>query len=74
MAVGLCLRPRQLDGSGALDTKAAVDIARSRSSRNGTPKRRGWDVGTSRSSDYQSDGYSTYSYKIAVPRPRSVHR
>ena len=57
-----------LDGSGALDTKAAVDIARSRSSRNGTPKRRGWDVGTSRSSDYQSDGYSTYSYKIAVPR------
>jgi hypothetical protein len=57
-----------VDGSGALDTKAAVDIARSRSSRNGTPKRRGWDVGTSRSSDYGSGGYSTYSYKIAVPR------
>ncbi|MGW5365979.1 S8 family serine peptidase [Actinopolymorpha pittospori] len=57
-----------VDGSGALDTKAATDIARSRSSRNGTPKRRGWDVGTSRSSDYNSDRYSTYSYKIAVPR------
>jgi hypothetical protein len=57
-----------VDGAGALDTKAAVDIARSRSARNGTPKRRGWDVGTSRSSDYGADGYSTYSYKIAVPR------
>ena len=57
-----------VDGSGALDTKAAVDIARSRSSRNGTPKRRGWDVGTSVSADYGVDGYATYSYKIAVPR------
>jgi len=57
-----------VDGSGALDTKAAVDIARSRSSRNGSPRRRGWDVGTSRSSDYDANGYSTYSYKIAVPR------
>jgi hypothetical protein len=57
-----------VDGSGALDTKAAVDIARSRSSRNGTARRRGWDVGTSVSSDYDASGYSTYSYKIAVPR------
>ncbi len=57
-----------LDGSGALDTQAAVDIARNRSSRNGTPKRRGWDVGTSVSSDYGSNGFSTYSYKVAVPR------
>jgi hypothetical protein len=57
-----------VDGSGALDTKAAVDIARSRSSRNGAPRRRGFDVGTSVSSDYGSDGFSTYSYKIAVPR------
>ncbi len=57
-----------VDGSGALDTNAAVDVARSRSSRNGAAKRRGWDVGTSRSSDYGADRYSTYSYKIAVPR------
>jgi hypothetical protein len=56
-----------VDGSGALDTKAAVDVARSRSSRNGAAKRRGWDVGTSVSSDYGSDGFSTYSYKVAVP-------
>lgn len=57
-----------VDGSGALDTKAAVDIARSRSSRNGAAKRRGFDVGTSVSSDYGADGFSTYSYKVAVPR------
>lgn len=57
-----------VDGSGALDTQAATDIARSRSSRNGAPKRRGWDVGTSRSSDHGADRYSTYSYRIAVPR------
>ncbi|MGW5239315.1 S8 family serine peptidase [Monashia sp. NPDC004114] len=57
-----------LDGSGALDTKAATDIARSRSSRNGPARRRGWDVGTSRSSDYGTDRFSTYSYRVAVPR------
>jgi hypothetical protein len=57
-----------VDGSGALDTAAAVDVARNRSSRNGTPRRRGWDVGTSVSSDYGAGGYSTYSYKVAVPR------
>ena len=57
-----------VDGSGALDTQAAVDIARNRSSRNGAPRRRGWDVGTSVSSDYDASGLSTYSYKIAVPR------
>jgi hypothetical protein len=57
-----------VDGAGALDTKAAVDIANSRSSRDGAPKRRGWDIGTSRSSDNDAGGFSTYSYKIAVPR------
>lgn len=57
-----------VDGSGALDTKAAVDIARSRASRNGTPKRRGFDVGTSRSSEHGADGFSTYAYQVAVPR------
>lgn len=57
-----------VDGAGALDSKAAVDIARSRASRNGTGRRRGWDVGTVRSADLDGAGYATYVYRVTVPR------
>jgi hypothetical protein len=57
-----------VDGSGALDSKAAVDIARSRASRNGTGKRRGWDVGTVRSAELDGSGFATYVYRVTVPR------
>jgi hypothetical protein len=56
------------DGSGAVDALESVRIARSRSSRNNTATRRGWDVGTLRSSDIGSNGETTFSYRVTVPR------
>ena len=57
-----------VDGAGALDTKAACDIARSRVLPNGAARTRGFDVGTIRSADIDGSGFTTYSYKISVPR------
>lgn len=56
------------DGAGALDTKAAVDIARARMGRNNAGAARGFDVGTIVSADVGGDGFMTYVYRIAVPR------
>jgi subtilisin family serine protease len=57
-----------VDGAGAIDSNAAVQIARARKSRNNTAARRGWDVGTMRSADIGGDGFASYVYRIAVPR------
>jgi len=56
------------DGAGAIDTNAAVQIARARRGRNNTPARRGWDVGTVVSAEVGADGFLTYVYRISVPR------
>ena len=56
------------DGAGAIDTHTAVQIARARRGRNNTPARRGWDVGTVVSADIGADGFTTYVYRISVPR------
>jgi len=56
------------DGSGAVDALESVRIARSRSSRNNTATRRGWDVGTLRSADIGSNGETKFSYRVTVPR------
>jgi hypothetical protein len=56
------------DGSGALDSHAAVRIARHRERRGGDGARRGWDVGTVRSADVDRFGFTTSSYRVSVPR------
>jgi len=56
------------DGAGALDTYAAMQIARARHSRNNRPARRGFDVGTVRSADVSANGFLNYVYRILVPR------
>ena len=55
------------DGAGAVDTNAAVTIARNRRSKNSAAASRGWDVGTLRSSDLDSHGLTTYRYQVSVP-------
>lgn len=55
------------DGSGALDTRESVRIAQKPSARNGAAARRGWDVGTLRSSDFAANGRSTFKYQVEVP-------
>lgn len=55
------------DGAGAIDSNAAVQIARARRGRNNAPSRRGWDVGTVVSADVGADGLLTYVYRIGVP-------
>ena len=57
-----------VDGAGALDSNAAVQIARNRRRPNSAASRRGWDVGTFRSSDVGRDGFATYVYRVTVPR------
>jgi hypothetical protein len=56
------------DGAGALDTKAALDIARSRTSAGTRGRSRGWDVGTSRAAETNPSGFSTSSWFVTVPR------
>jgi Subtilase family len=56
------------DGSGALESKGAVDIARSRKGRNNTASNRGFDIGTIRSGEVGADGFMTYVYRVSVPR------
>lgn len=55
------------DGSGAVDALEGVRIAQSRKSRNAAASRRGWDVGTLRSSDIGAGGETTFSYQVTVP-------
>jgi hypothetical protein len=59
------------DGAGALDTRESVRIARKPSSRNGAAARRGWDVGTLRSTDFAANGRSTFKYQVEVPESGS---
>jgi hypothetical protein len=56
------------DGSGAVDALESVRIARSRRTRGAAASRRGWDVGTLRSSDIGSADETTWSYNVTVPR------
>lgn len=56
------------DGAGAVDTNAAVQIARNRRSKNSAGTSKGWDVGTLRSPDLDSSGQTTYRYQVSVPR------
>lgn len=57
-----------VDGTGALNSLLAVRIAEQRKGRNNAAAPRGWDVGTLRSSDIGSNGETTFSYNISVPR------
>jgi hypothetical protein len=57
-----------VDGAGALDTFAAVQIAASRRGRNNSPARRGWDVGKLRSADIGIGGFARFVYRVSVPR------
>jgi hypothetical protein len=56
------------DGAGALDTKSALDIARSRTTAGTTGRSRGWDVGTSRVGDKDAAGFMTSRWFVTVPR------
>lgn len=55
------------DGSGAVDGLEGVRIAQNRRSRGASPTRRGWDVGTLRSSDIGANGETTFAYQVVVP-------
>ncbi len=55
------------DGSGAVDALEGVRIAQSRRSRGSAGTRRGWDVGTLRSSDIGANGETTFVYQVTVP-------
>jgi hypothetical protein len=55
------------DGTGSVDALESVRIAQNRRSRNAAGTRRGWDVGTLRSSDIGGNGETTFSYKVSVP-------
>jgi hypothetical protein len=56
------------DGSGALNARESVEIANQRGRRGGSGSRRGWDIGRVRSSDFGSDGFLNWDYRLAVPQ------
>ena len=56
------------DGAGAVDALESVRIVRSRRTRGAAATRRGWDVGTLRSSDIGAADETTFSYNVTVPR------
>jgi hypothetical protein len=56
------------DGSGGANALESYRITQSRRSRNAAPTRRGWDVGTLTSSDFESGSrLSNFAYRVAVP-------
>lgn len=55
------------DGAGAVDALEGVRIAQNRRSRGSAATRRGWDVGTLRSSDIGANGETTFAYQVVVP-------
>lgn len=63
-----------VDGCGALDSNAGVQIAGARRTPASAASRRGWDVGTVRSADIGGDGFATYTYRISVPATLSGPR
>jgi hypothetical protein len=56
------------DGAGALDSAAAVAIARNRRTPGSPGRRDGWDVGTSRASDSDASGWAKQTWQVTVPR------
>ena len=56
------------DGSGAVDGLEAVRIAQNRRSPGSAGVRRGWDVGTLRSSDIGAGDETTFSWQVTVPQ------
>ena len=63
-----------VDGAGAIDAQAGVRVAQSRRSRNAAGVRRGWDVGTMRSTDFDGNRMSTFRYRVTVPRSLYLSR
>lgn len=55
------------DGSGAVDALESIRIAQNRRSRGAAATRRGWDVGTLRSSDIGAGSETTFAYQVTVP-------
>ena len=55
------------DGSGALNAAESVEIATRRGSRGGSGSRRGWDIGRVSASDFGSDRFLNWDYRLAVP-------
>lgn len=55
------------DGTGAVDALESIRITETRRWRNASATRRGWDIGTLISGDFDGSGYSTFSYKVKVP-------
>jgi Subtilase family len=56
------------DGSGAANALESYRISQWRRRRNAAPTRRGWDIGTLSSSDFDpGTGLTTFSYRIQVP-------
>jgi Subtilase family len=64
------------DGSGAVNALESHRIVGSRRGRDASPTRRGWDVGTLDSDDFDADGLSRFAYRVLAPRhwfgPRHV--
>ena len=56
------------DGAGAVDGLEAVRVAQNRRSPGSAGVRRGWDVGTLRSSDIGAGDETTFSWQVTVPR------
>jgi hypothetical protein len=55
------------DGSGAVNALESHHIAGQRKARNAAASRRGWDIGSLRSADFDGSGLSTFSYQVRVP-------
>ena len=55
------------DGSGAVNALESHRIAGQRRGRNASATRRGWDIGSIGSSDFNSSGLSTFNYQVRVP-------
>jgi hypothetical protein len=55
------------DGSGAANALEAHRISESRTSRDAPASRRGWDVGVIDDDDFDRNGLSTFTYRVAVP-------
>ena len=54
------------DGAGAANAYNSYEITENRVGRNGIAER-GWDVGTLSSGDFDSSGYSTFTYRVRTP-------
>jgi hypothetical protein len=55
------------DGSGSANALESFRITQSRSRRDGTAARRGWDIGVLGDGDFGRDRLSTFSYRVRVP-------